>query len=84
MTEYGAHVFNTFDSAAMTWGWDSDQGYGAAVDVSEKDYLSSKNELASYIEDLELEIENLKLSTGLVTYQPNLMQYKSISYHTPV
>lgn len=84
MTEYGAHVLNTFDYAAKHWGWWQDQGYGERVDVAEKDYNDIKEELAAYIQSLEDEIEQLKINkSGIVSYQPNLMQYKSISYYTP-
>ena len=59
MTEYGAHVFNTFGSAAMNWAHVADLVGDPDREMYEKDYSDSKKELAAYIEDLELKIEQL-------------------------
>lgn len=59
MTEYGAHVFNTFDSDAMAWAHLADTVGDPSREVYERNYNNSKDELAAYIEELELKIEQL-------------------------
>lgn len=53
MTEYGAHVFNTFDSAAANWAHVADLVGDPDRQMLESDYNSSKDELGDYIQSLE-------------------------------
>lgn len=42
-----------FDECAQSWGWQSDQGYGSSVEMSEKNYETAKQALIDYIAKLE-------------------------------
>ena len=53
MTEYGAHVFNTFDDAAMSWAHVADLVGDPEREMHEANYNHSKEELAAYIQSLE-------------------------------
>ena len=44
-----------FDVTAKTWGWESDQGYGASVDLAKSKYEKTKAALIQAITDLSAE-----------------------------
>lgn len=53
MTEYGAHVFNTFDDAAKQWVHVEDLVGDPDREMHEANYNNSKEGLAAYIQSLE-------------------------------
>lgn len=72
MTEYGAHVFNTFDSAAMNYALVVDLVGDPDRAMLEADYGNSKEELTSYIQSLESITESDVVPDGfkLVPIEP--------------
>lgn len=84
MSPEASKLVEEFDSSAGDYHWQMDQGSRPeSIQNAILNYTNDKEALISFIKSLEQEIKNLKLSTGLVSYQPNLMQYKSITYSTP-
>jgi len=55
-----ASLLADFDEHARSWGWQSDQGTGHAVERSERYYNEAKIALIAHIASLEEKIRNLK------------------------
>lgn len=53
MTPEATRLVEEFDFAARSYGWESDQGYGAEVRRAKNDYEHAKDSLVAYIEMLE-------------------------------
>lgn len=53
-------VIDAFDEAARSWGWQSDQGFGAAVRHSQAAYEETKLTLEQRIARLEKQVAKLK------------------------
>ena len=61
MKNKGTSLLEDFDFSAQNWGWQKDQGYGAAVDSAFIDYQRSRKDLERYIQKLQHRIKRLTL-----------------------
>lgn len=63
LTKKGDKLLSDFDVAARTWGWESDQGVGKAVDNAERNYKETRQKLERYLLLLEGKVYGEKGNT---------------------
>jgi len=58
ISDVGISLVEAFDRAAQNWCLISEEGYGIEVDKSENKYYHAKNDLITYILELEQKVES--------------------------